>query len=205
MTPLKDLLELFITLVSINISLNKPTILKNIPCSPQPDYVETDTLSYFRYTPSMIRLHRCHGANSINDLQYKKCIPNENGTEDVEISVMNIKFQTPLTLSVKNHTACIEKCVIDKTSCSPFQNFLPEDCTCKCGYDRPPDPYPCVDPFRWETSMCSCVCSVDSKECTDGKEFNNRTCRCECKLMAYVQCARKKKVVDENNCQCVDM
>ena len=206
MTPLtlKETTILLLLYCFITNARSKPALLKNVDCSPHPDYIETDILNYYRYTPSIITLHRCHGANSVNDLQFKKCIPSEDGVTDVDISVMNNNYQTPLTITVKNHTSCVQKCIIDKSVCSLYQNFLPDDCICKCNYDKPPEPYPCADPYRWETSMCNCVCSVESKECDDEKEFNNRTCKCECKLVSYVKCARRKKVVDEKTCHCID-
>ena len=56
---------------------NKPLFVKNVECSPQPQIVNTDPLSYFRYTPGVIKLHRCQGSNSPQALHYKTCVPGE--------------------------------------------------------------------------------------------------------------------------------
>lgn len=183
---------------------SKATFVQNVQCSPQPAFVPTDPLNYFRYTPAMIKLFRCQGADSPQDLHFKRCQPSDEGMEDIDILVMNNNYGTPLTITVKNHTSCGEKCSIDDSSCSSYQVFQTDPCVCKCQFDKAPEPYPCQDPFFWEPAMCDCVCGVDSKDCDGDKEFNERTCKCECKLMTYVRCARSKRVVDEKSCKCVE-
>lgn len=182
-----------------------PTYLENVECAPYVHYIETDPLNYFRYNPFYVKLFRCYGADSLLNPRNRQCMPTKVGAEDVDIYVHNIGEQKWDTITVQNHTHCEEHCTLEESMCTPYQEFDRNECSCTCRYADAPSPNStCGDQFYWDKSACNCVCSVDSMRCEKRKVFSRDECSCVCKQKFYIRCAKRKMVVDQDTCECVE-
>lgn len=196
--------RLFLIFYFISLCYTATTYLKNVECNSYIDYVQTDPLKYFRYNPFYVKLHRCHGADSLMNPRNKYCLPTPTGIQELDIYVINNGNGSYEVMKVQNHTSCAEVCLLDQSECSPYQKFSKDECVCMCQYDKTPDPNPCLSPFRWDKSMCDCICSLDSMVCPKRQEFNKNDCGCVCKQKFHVRCAKRQMVVDEETCGCIE-
>ena len=181
-----------------------PVHLKNIDCGSYVDYVPVDE-QFFRYMPYYVELHRCHGANPIVNPQNRQCVPKDGAVKNVSIYAVEISSLKPIVLTVKNYTSCDEKCLLNSSSCTPYQTFEQEICYCECNYTDTPVPNPCARPFVWDKTACNCVCPDSGLMCEDRKEFNQEVCGCVCQQKFNVLCASRNQYIDQNTCGCIDL
>ena len=178
--------------------------LKNVDCAPYIDHVATDP-GLYRYEPFYVKMHRCHGKDPVPNPKNMKCVPSSvGGTSNVSVYVLD-QLSTLTTLDVVNHTACVQKCVISQESCSPYEQFRPSLCDCKCNYTSSNGPSNCFAPFVWSQSACDCKCplSADTVVCKQRMVFSKEECGCTCKSKFYARCAKRKQIVDEDTCHCI--
>ena len=194
----------FIIQAIIPFVFSQAIYLKNVACAPYIDHVATDP-GLYRYEPFYVKMHRCHGKDPVPNPKNMKCVPeSEGGTTNVSVFVFD-QFSDLKTLEVVNHTACVQKCVISQESCSPFEQFRPALCDCKCNYSPNNGPSNCFEPFVWSHSACNCKCplSADKVVCKQRMVFSKEECGCTCKSKFYARCAKRKQIVDEETCHCI--
>ena len=70
------------------------------------------------YYPFAVSLDRCVGScNTLSDLSYKVCLPNE--TEDLNLSVFNMITRMNETETLKKHVSCKFECKLDDRKFNP--------------------------------------------------------------------------------------
>jgi len=194
-------LTYFITLIPY---VSTQLFLPNVDCGPHVDYIETDP-GLHRYNPYVVKLHRCHGSNIGANPQNKQCLVDPVGIKELGIFAFKLDDNTPSNIKVQNYTKCKEHCMVNQTSCTPYQNFTSEtECSCKCNYKTTPVPNPCVAPFFWDQSKCNCACPHSTMTCAARKEFDKELCGCVCKQKFNLRCAKRKQILNEQDCTCVD-
>ena len=179
--------------------------MKNVECGPHLDHVETDP--DYRYEPYFVKMHRCHGKDPVLNPRNEKCVPKRlGGTANVSVYVLN-QLNKLITISVLNHTSCVQECVISQDNCSPYEHFSPRVCDCRCNYTSSQDGRSnCEAPFVWQQSACNCMCPVDESRvtCMQRKVFSKEECGCTCKAKFYARCAKRKQIVDQDTCHCIE-
>ena len=163
--------------------------------------VEVDPLQH-RYYPFMVKLPRCAGGVHLANPSVKRCVPSTYNS--VPYSMYMLPSYETATVNLVHHTGCKGECVKTSSSCNIFENWNENQCLCKCKYSAAPSPSPCKLPLIWQQSACNCVCpSGLQMKCPDTKEWDKETCSCTCKKRYLNRCAKKRKVVNEENCKCM--
>ncbi|XP_057311796.1 uncharacterized protein LOC130649525 [Hydractinia symbiolongicarpus] len=199
MTTLKLLICLSIVNCCITLDVQN---LPNVDCNSYVDFVATDP-KYHRYTPYYVKLNRCNGVNVGGWKPHnKRCLPTKDGISNISILTVDSGNRFNF-VTLQNHTACNERCIIDNSSCTQYQTFQPNDCDCLCKYNNPPQTNPCVHPLTWDHTKCNCVCPHTSLKCEKGKVFTKDTCGCTCNIKIRIQCTERKMLIDQNSCTCV--
>ena len=193
-----------LTLLFHLVTVHQCIWLDNIDCDVHPDYVETDTIRPSRYYPCIVELHRCTGANNADDLFRKKCVPVDDGIQQVDLLVYDMVHAKYANIRIANHTACYQVCAINATACTKYETFHTDECHCDCNYDHEPEPSPCHSPFQWDQTRCDCSCSIDPSTCEEKKIFNENQCGCFCKVEYQEKCSKSKKVLDPETCECLE-
>ena len=156
-----------------------------------------------RYYPFMVRLPRCAGSVSLSKPNVKKCVASASFQRSY--SVYTFPNFNPVTVKLDHHTRCKGECVKSSNSCNNFEVWDGDSCQCNCKYTVAPSPSPCNLPLVWRQSKCSCVCPSEAKKCPNEKEWNNETCMCSCKKRYLNRCSKKNKLVNHENCKCMDL
>ena len=156
-----------------------------------------------RYYPFKVRLPRCAGSVSLSKPDVKKCVP--DAYFQLPYSFYTFPNFNSVTVKLDHHTSCIGECVKSSSSCNNFETWDGNSCQCNCKYIAAPSPLPCKYPLVWRQSKCNCVCPSEAKKCPIEKEWNSETCMCSCKQRYLNRCSRKNKLINHENCKCMDL
>ena len=94
--------------------------LRNQKCMIQPTLINLHSNEYsqeFHYYPFVVKLDRCaESCNTLNDLSYKPCLP--NNLEDLNLSVFNMVTVINESKTLTKHITCKCKCRFDGKKCN---------------------------------------------------------------------------------------
>ena len=166
--------------------------LEDVPCDIHPTPIETSTTVRDFY-PGSVMLHRCEGTAAIGS----PLICSVDTQEKLDVIVYKLPDMIPLTITMFNHTRCLQICPSGPESCNKHQLWLPHHCRCVC--QKPTSP-PCNDRQRWDSNDCDCKCIIEVQNCGALKTWDKETCRCKCKETKELQCCKAR--IDQQTCQC---
>ncbi|KAK9498204.1 hypothetical protein O3M35_004069 [Rhynocoris fuscipes] len=139
------------------------------------------------YWPSCIRIERCGGCCTQNELL--SCQPVEKviinyqvGIREVELGIHHSRdhySQKKVIVPVEKHIRCKCDCRIKKEDCPRLQEYKKESCACVC--TNRDEKAKCEDDASnktWDPHSCTCNC-LEEKECQSGYIFNKHSCSCE--------------------------
>ena len=161
--------------------------------------VETDPVNQ-RYIPYMIRVPRCIGSYKTYKPTERRCVP--SNTRKVYYRAINSNTSLRETIPILYHTSCRGDCLPPNRPCNKFQIWDTTKCQCKCKHAARPYPNPCSSPKEWLENKCDCGCLPLPTKCPLSKEWDDNTCACTCKKVHLDQCATKRQLVNQTDCEC---
>ena len=169
--------------------------LQNVHCNLHIGVVQVDPANN-KY-PYFVKLHRCNGSIGMINPDFKKC--GAKTEENITINVRDVSTGEQTQLQLKNHTSCHPTCTKSKIDCNKYETWDESLCACRCNTAQPT----CEAPFKWNPHRCNCECPT-RKSCEhERKEWNSETCGCTCTKRYLNRCAKNKKILDEDTCNCV--
>lgn len=205
MRRVKEKILLVFIFVFLENVCSEPITLGNVDCAPYVDYVASDP-GLYRFWPMYVEIHRCQGKHFSPNPKNMKCMPTKTGIEKLKYRVTSYQTGNPIDLTIDNHTACSQQCVVSQANCTPYEHFKAGECGCTCNITKASEGQAlCKPPFSWQQNGCNCVCPKPADtNCGEKRQFNTDLCQCTCSARVYNRCARKKRVVDERTCLCVE-
>lgn len=152
--------------------------------------------------PHLVKLPRCGGSIQLTSPAIKRCAPLTS--YKVAYEFHTLPFFQKQRVYLDHHTSCTGECVKSASSCNQFQNWDNQNCQCNCKHITAPTPSPCNPPSVWGQSNCNCICLNRPAQCPENKEWNEEGCLCTCKKRYLNRCAKKLKVVNQENCKCME-
>ena len=163
--------------------------------------VETDPVNQ-RYIPYMIKVPRCIGGYKSYKPAERRCTP--SSTHNVNYMAINSKTGIREMIPIMYHSSCRGDCLKSNGTCNKFQTWDKAACQCKCRYSAKPSPDPCSKPKVW-THRCDCGCPTLPTKCPSTKEWDDNACGCTCKKVHLAQCTGKGQLINQRNCECLDI
>ncbi|KAF4524368.1 hypothetical protein B566_EDAN007544 [Ephemera danica] len=81
---------------------------------------------------------------------------------------------------IVEHVTCKCSCTIQPEDCTDNQEYVKDDCYCRCKNQK--DRVSCPAEKIWDVTTCSCACR-DVTDCSTGEYFDYNTCRCRIELL----------------------
>ncbi|KAJ1529871.1 hypothetical protein ONE63_006603 [Megalurothrips usitatus] len=162
-----------------------PTVKRavNAKCQPMAQVVtlrKPEDLNHM-YWPHCVQLERCGGC-CVNYHQHS-CQPTV--TELVPIRVdrylllpNGMKKIGEDTLYEEVHKKCKCQCIVKAEDCSVLQEYLPNECRCRCANSDERSKCLAQNNKLWDNLACRCQCKDIPENCTTGLSFDPNTCSC---------------------------
>ena len=123
--------------------------LGNVYCgTPHESVVALDPGNH-RYFPYFVKLHRCAGSGFIDGPSTRRCVPSSYEELNIRVYPLATNFEAS-TMTVRNHTRCIDECINSADDCDfTVEDWNEDECACKCRYPNgPPKELACKEGFR---------------------------------------------------------
>jgi len=175
-------------------------MLDNAFCAVRPALVPVDPQNH-DYFPYFVTLNRCSGSCNTVPPNIFHCVAKTQA--DVVVEAFSILSGVLEQVTLKNDTACKCECVVKADQCDKeWQVYKPDRCRCECKYES--ENVQCAPNFKWNQEHCECLCDLEPQPCRADMFWSPQDCRCRCSGIDRDRCLRSGKVLDEEDCVCVD-
>jgi len=123
----------------------------NVYCDTYLDVIPTHPT--FKYIPYFVRLHRCQGKDIIDGHPtIRHCVPKTQTPLVYPVELSDFSLESPLNITLYNHTACTYTCKEDSTRCARGTEWHEPSCSCCVGNRTD-----CARGYTWSSTECTCV------------------------------------------------
>nr|QNH72560.1 toxin candidate TRINITY_DN17559_c0_g1_i1 [Ceriantheomorphe brasiliensis] len=186
--------------VLVALPLTDSVMMDNEFCGTRPTLVALDPVNH-DYFPYFVTLSRCGGSCNTVPPNIFHCVAKTQ--TNVVLDVFSILSGTLEQVVLKNDTSCGCECVVKEDQCDPqMQVYKPDRCRCECKFNE--TSIECAQNFKWNQEHCECLCDLEPQPCRDNMIWSPQDCRCQCSGIDQNRCMKRGKILDEEDCVCVD-